>query len=966
MDAADVAGRPAVDADRAAHLARTLFGVEGPVRELGSHQDRNFLVASPAGPRVLKVANKAWGRAALEAQDAALEHVAHAGFAAPHPCPALAGGTLVEADVDGEPLLVRLLTYVEGEPLAEARYLAPVVVADLGRLAGRTAAALADFDHPGLDRELQWDLRRAGDVVASLVGSVRAGRREAVEAGTAAALERLASVRDALRVQPVHGDVTDDNVVGERDDAGRVRPAGVIDFGDLARSWLVAELAVACASVLRHRPEAPLAVLDAVRAFHAVAPLDDADVAALWPLVVLRGATLVVSGEHQAALDPDNPSATGPLESEWSIFEVASAVPFDLAEAAVRDALGLAPAPRHDAARAALAAAGPLLPDVGFVAALDLSTTSDSLHAGHFLDAGAEDHLLASAAALAGCAGTRWGEARLTRTVPLSAEEPATVALGVDLAVPEGTRVTAPWDVTVASADGDAVVVDGPAGRLTVTGVTGAPEAGTAVAQGDPLGTTAARVHVQVCLEPGLAAPAFATASTRGAWTALCPDPSPMLPGDLTARGGDPAALLARREAAFARVQEHYYAAPMQVERGWKHLLLDTDGRAYVDMVNNVAAVGHGHPELADAVERQMRLLNTNSRFHYAAVAELSERLAALAPDGLDTVFLVNSGSEAVDLALRIVRAVTGRDDVVAVQEAYHGVTMASDAVTTSLYDNPTALGSRPDWVHLVPAPNSYRGTFRGDDAGPRYAETVRETVEAMVAEGRPPAAFLCEPLFGNAGGVVLPEGYLPAVYETVRAAGGLAIADEVQVGYGRTGHHWWAFEMHGVTPDVITIAKAMGNGQPLGAVITRREVAEAFAAQGSFFSSAGGSPVSCVAGLTVLDIIEREGLQANAARVGDHLVERLRALADRFPVVGAVHGLGLYLGVELVTDRRTLEPATAQCYAVCDRLRDLGVVVQPTGERANVLKIKPPMCLTLEAADFVIDQLERVLTEGW
>jgi len=220
--------------------------------------------------------------------------------------------------------------------------------------------------------------------------------------------------------------------------------------------------------------------------------------------------------------------------------------------------------------------------------------------------------------------------------------------------------------------------------------------------------------------------------------------------------------------------------------------------------------------------------------------------------------------------------------------------------------------------------------------------------------------------VLGNAGGVMLPQGYLAAAYDAVRSVGGLAIADEVQVGYGRTGHHWWAYEMHGVTPDIITIAKAMGNGQPLGAVVTSRAVADAFAAQGSFFSSAGGSPVSCVVGLTVLDIIEDEHLQQNAADVGDHLIARCTDLMDRHPIVGAVHGMGLYLGVELVRDRATLDPATAECYAICDRLRQLGVIVQPTGERANVLKMKPPMCLTREAADFYVDQLERVLVEGW
>ena len=460
--------------------------------------------------------------------------------------------------------------------------------------------------------------------------------------------------------------------------------------------------------------------------------------------------------------------------------------------------------------------------------------------------------------------------------------------------------------------------------------------------------------------------PAYAARPEAAGWLLLCPDPSPLLGVDVAAPRESTTDLLRRRDAAFARVQEHYYREPVRIERGWRHHLVDTDGRAYVDMVNNVAAIGHGHPRLADAVHRQLQTLNTNSRFHYAAVAELSERLAALCHDELDTVFLVNSGSEAVDLALRIAQTVTGRLDVVAVREAYHGWTMLSDAVTTSLYDNPTALENRPDWVHLASAPNTYRGRFRGPDSGADYALELRELVERIASEGRPPAAFICEPVFGNAGGVMLPEGYLAQAYDAVRSVGGLCIADEVQVGYGRLGHHWWAYEMHGVRPDIVTVAKAMGNGHPLGAVITSRSVADAFAAQGSFFSSAGGSPVSCVAGLTVLDVIEDEQLQANAAAVGDHLVARIGELQRRFPIIGAIHGMGLYLGVELVRDHETLDPATAECYAICERLRELGVIVQPTGERANVLKIKPPMCLTRESADFVVDQLERVLREGW
>ena len=963
----EIAARPALDAGGAARLADDLFGATGTVRELGSQQDRNFRVDTADGPRVLKVANRVWGRTAIDAQNAALLHVAGAGFTAPVPVPARDGSLLLEIDVAGELLPVRLLTYVEGTPLSGAGYLAPAIVTDLGRLAARTAAALAGFEHPGLDRVGQWDLRRASDVVATLLPSIDDEQRRAlVAARTSEAQALVDAVAASLRLQAIHGDVTDDNVVGDPDEAGRVRPSGVIDFGDLGRSWLVAELSVTCSSVLRHRPDEPLAILDAVRAFHEVLPLDDADIAALWPLVVLRGATLVVAGEHQASLDPDNPSATEPLESEWRIFEVAQSVPAELMEAAVRAARGLGRAPRLTTAAQALATAGRLLPDVEHLAWVDLSATSEALHGGRFLHPDAEREVLRAAAGDA-AAATRWAEARLTRSVPHSAEEPATVALGVDLAVPRGTRVCAPWDVVVADRTGDSLVLGTPAGRLLLEGVADAPATGTAVAAGSRIGSVDdGALHVRLSLDPAVPVPALVRPTERAAWAQLAGDPSPLLGADLAAAAADVDGLLERRDRVFARVQEHYYAEPMRIERGWQHLLVDTDGRSYVDMVNNVAAVGHGNPRLADAVERQMRLLNTNSRFHYESVAALSERLAALAPDGLDTVFLVNSGSEAVDLALRIAQIVTDRLDVVATHESYHGWTYLSDAVTTSLYDNPRALETRPDWVHLASAPNPFRGRFRGEDSGAAYGEELRQLVERIASEGRAPAAYICEPVLGNAGGVMLPQGYLAAAYVAVRSVGGLAIADEVQVGYGRTGHHWWAYEMHGVTPDIITIAKAMGNGQPLGAVITSRAVADAFAAQGSFFSSAGGSPVSCVVGLTVLDIIEDEHLQQNAADVGDHLIARCTDLMDRHPIVGAVHGMGLYLGVELVRDRATLDPATAECYAICDRLRQLGVIVQPTGERANVLKMKPPMCLTREAADFYVDQLERVLVEGW
>jgi 4-aminobutyrate aminotransferase-like enzyme/Ser/Thr protein kinase RdoA (MazF antagonist) len=912
---------PQVTIIEAERVASSL-GLTVRARPLGSQQDSNFLLTEPAGgvAGVLKIANPAFGAAEIEAQDAAAAHIAGA-------CRHLRVATLTHGPVrvpaGGQPAIARVLRYLPGGTLAGAEhYLSPRVVAGLGTVAGQVSLALRSFGHPGLDRVLQWDLRHAPRVVDALAGHVRdAGLRSRVTAAARAAWARVEPLAGRLPAQAVHGDVTDDNVTC-RLERGLRTPDGIIDFGDLTSSWAVGELAVAITSVLRHAGAEPCSVLPAVRAFHALRPLSADEAAALWPLVVLRAAVLVVSGEQQAAIDGVNDYVTGALEHERRLFERALSVPAEVMTGLILAGLGLeelglgGSPPRGPS--------GPVL-DLGRCAVLDLSVQSDAVDEGAWLEPGLEDRL-AQALLAEGydAVATRFGEARLTASRVLAGLSPATVATGIDLWL--AAPVEFPDGLTVRG-DRTRVHVSLPAG--------GAPEV------------------------PPLVRPEYAAG-----WLSLVADPGSLL-GLPAASPPVPEDLLRRRAASFAAVQEHYYADPPRIERGWRHHLAAVDGRVYLDMVNNVTVLGHSHPRVEAAVARQLRRLNTNSRFNYASVVEFSERLAGLLPAPLDTVFLVNSGSEAVDLALRLALVATGRPDVVAVREAYHGWTYASDAVSTSTADNPNALSTRPPWVHVVDAPNSYRGRYRGSQAV-RYADDAVRAIGELAASGRPPAAFLAEPFYGNAGGMPLPDGYLTAVYAEVRRHGGLAIADEIQVGYARLGHWFWGFEQQGVVPDVVTVAKAVGNGYPLGAVVTSRDVAARYRGAGYFFSSTGGSPVSCVAGLTVLDVIRDEGLQANAARVGGHLKARLEALAVRHSLIGAVHGSGLYLGVEFVRDRSTLEPATEETAAICDRMLGLGVIIQPTSDRMCVLKIKPPLCLDVAGADFFAGTLDRVLTEGF
>ncbi len=414
--------------------------------------------------------------------------------------------------------------------------------------------------------------------------------------------------------------------------------------------------------------------------------------------------------------------------------------------------------------------------------------------------------------------------------------------------------------------------------------------------------------------------------------------------------------------------QPLYYREPPEMVRGLGQYLYDASARAYLDCVNNVAVIGHSHPRVTAAATRQLQLLNTNSRFLYESMTRFAERLAALLPAGLERVFLVSTGSEANDLALRLARAATGRPDVLCIRDAYHGWTTATYEVSTSSVDNPLGAQSQPDHVHPVLSPDTYRGPIGAGEAaaGARYAESVRAEIEALAARGRAPAAFICEALYGNAGGIVLPDGYLEAAYAHVRAAGGVCIADEVQVGYGRLGAHFWGFEQQGVVPDIVTIAKATGNGHPVAAVITTAAIADALQGQGGFFASVGGGPVSCEIGLAVLDVIEEERLQDNALAVGGALRAGLEELVGRHEIAGAAHGMGLYLGLDLVRDRETKEPAREEAYAICERLRERGAIVQPTGDGENVLKLKPPLVFERRDADWLLETLDGVLTRGW
>ncbi|XP_077598253.1 ethanolamine-phosphate phospho-lyase [Stigmatopora nigra] len=407
---------------------------------------------------------------------------------------------------------------------------------------------------------------------------------------------------------------------------------------------------------------------------------------------------------------------------------------------------------------------------------------------------------------------------------------------------------------------------------------------------------------------------------------------------------------------------------PIKMVRARGQYMYDEKGRRYLDCINNVAHVGHCHPDVVQAGARQMGELNTNSRFLHDNLVMYAQRLQATLPSRLSVFYFVNSGSEANDLALRLARQYSGSQDIITLDNAYHG------HVTSLIEISPYKFNQKPNaslspFVHVAPSPDVYRGKYKRDHPDPAkaYADKVQEIIGQVQSKGRKVAAFIAESLQSCGGQVIPPAGYFQRVAEHVRQAGGLFIADEVQVGFGRVGAHFWAFQLQGddFVPDIVTMGKPIGNGHPMSCVVTTREVAQAFTTSGmEYFNTFGGNPVSCAIGLAVLDVIAKEDLQGRALRVGGYLTSLLEKQKDKHPLIGDIRGRGLFVGVELVRDRIRLTPAAAEANEVICRLKEELVLLSADGPHRNVLKFKPPMCFSVEDADFVVGKMDAILTE--
>ncbi len=1001
--------RPPFSSDDAKAIAQQHYALTATaIKPLPSELDRNFHIQTDAGEQfVLKIAHSSVSHCVLDLQTKTLRYLRAAMDIFPAVVAAKDGADAIDIRAaNGAAYRARLLTYIEGLPLSDFRPHSEALLADIGARLGQLSAAMQHFGHAEKRLSYRWNignLKNVGGYAVDLPPAKKALLNHFLRLYA----DEVEPALPTLRHSHTYNDPNDSNILIRAAGSERPRVAGLIDFGDMVYGPTIADLAVALAYIMMGSKRPLDKAAPVISAYHRAFPLSDDEIRLLYPLIAARLCLSVCISWHQQRQEPDNRHLSISESGAWDLL------------AALRD---IHPRYAHYRFRAACdLPACPGTADIikwlesqSFAPILGFPLTAEN---SQLLDFGMSSRLLAQVSDLtdprayegpiraqlgAGIIGIGYyNEVRpiyLADMFAINHHERRTVHLGVDLFAPPGTPVYAPLAGEIHSiADlageqdyGPTLILKhtNPSANLRFYTLYGhlSPEildrcaAGQKVAAGDLIahigdcprnGNWAPHLHFQIISDmldfndtfPGVCSP-----KGRDLWTSLSPDPNLILrlPYSLEPPPKTSAAeLKSRRKASLNPSLSLSYQQPLKILRGYLHHLYDEDGLAYLDCVNNVSHVGHSHPRIVHAAQDQIARLNTNTRYLHDTIVEYAEALSATLPAPLSVCFFVNSGSEANELALRLAQAYTGGRDIIVIDHAYHGHTSALIDISPYKFKGPGGAG-RSAHVQVAEMPDGFRGACRGFDtqAGEFYARSVAEKIAAIQARGAQLSAFFAEGIMGCGGQMPLPADYLAQAYSMVREAGGVCVADEVQTGFGRVGARFWSFELSGVRPDIVTMGKPMGNGHPIGAVVTTPEIAAAFDTGMEYFNTFGGNPVSCAIGLEALRVIQDEGLQRNALETGAYWMERLNALSADYPIIGQTRGAGLFLGLDLIRNRDTLEPADWEAAHIVERLKRRGILVSTEGPGHNVLKLKPPIIFRREHVDLFVDVLAEVLAD--
>lgn len=996
-----------ISSKQAENIVKKFYEIEGKATVLPGEIDFNFKISTDSRIYILKVSRTANDSKVGDLQHQILEHLSNKNpdFLFPEILKNRSQETSFNWKADDSTVRnVKMLKWISGRLFADVNPVTDTLRYSLGQKGGQITKALLDFESELSHMTFEWDIAQ-GLWVENYLSLFSSEEKELM----VYFLEKFKSLEPTyknLRKSTIHNDANDNNIVVD-ENLENYEVKAIIDYGDAVFTQTINDLAVSLAYAMMNCEQPLEAALPTVSGYHAEFPLLDCELRVLYVTVAMRLLISVTKSAINKQKEPENRYLQISEKSAWDLLKKWRAVSADFAYYSFRNACGLEACTTNKVFRSYTDSQRwnieELIPEAKYLALADLDLSIGSRFVGHYSEYISSEKIYDKISErfqkneelLVG----GYGEARPVYTTDAykiprnNGFEHRTMHLGVDFWTHAHTPICAIEDGEVYACHNNNQHKDyGPTiilkhtvseltfftlyGHLSTESLSG-KELGQKVKRGEKIGEIGAfyengawapHLHFQVMLDMLELQNDFYGVSLPSLWpvfSSICPDPNLFfkLPILEPKQKGSVEVSLGFRKQHLGKSLSLSYDKPLRIVRGQQQYLIDDFGQKYLDTVNNVAHVGHEHPRIVKAGQRQMAVLNTNTRYLHDEILEFAASLLETLPEELAVLHFVNSGSEANELAMRMAKVYSGQKDMIALEHGYHGNTQACIDVSSYKFDGKGG-GGCPEHTHLVPLPDAFRGKYRGEGAGNRYAKHVAEIITNLKSKGRNVAGFIAESIVSCGGQVDLPKGFLAEAYAYVKEAGGLNIADEVQVGFGRVGVRFWGFELYNVVPDIVTMGKPIGNGHPLAAVACTRKVADAFANGMEFFNTFGGNPVSCAIGKEVLAVIKEDKLQENAFEVGAFLKSELKKLRSQFPILADVRGEGLFLGIELCDNN--FNPLPKKTAYLANRMKDFKILMSVDGPEHNVLKIKPPMCFSIANASFLVESLKKVLVEDF
>jgi len=994
-----------IDINQATCLLKTHYDIDGKLILLPGEIDLNFKVkVANENKYVLKITKLDENRTYLDFQEKILLHLKN--IEAPHIIKNSEGDFITSfKDKTGKNHSIRLLSWISGRVWSTVNPITGSLRESLGERCGEVTEKLKSFNHKYSRRYFEWDLSQSLWVENHF--SLFDEEQNILLNPFLVSFKNFQKKYNKLRKGIVHNDANDNNII-VTNDLVNPKVISLIDYGDAIYTQIINDVAICCTYAIMEVTDPLEAAIPVIRGYNSKFPLEQEEIKILYILIAMRLIVSITKSAINKVESPFNEYLTISENSAWMLIKKWAKISEEFATYRFREACGFDPHPEYNFfykwSKGEEISIGELFPSIGKIEVKHLDLSVSSSWVGLKEEFNDPDIFQFKINQLQKENKNKIIAGGYLEPRPLYTSdaydkigndglEKRCIHLGIDFWIPEETPVHALYDGTVVvsindkgeKSYGGLIILKHNFnsykfytlyGHLSLDSIRNI-SVGDKIIKGDFLanigkskenGNWAPHLHFQIMLSllnynndfPGVC-----YNNQVKTWKSICPDPNLIFKNEslIFKELNKDDLILSDRIKMLGRGMSLQYDIPIHIVRGESEYLVDKNGRYYLDMVNNVSHVGHEHPKVVKTGQAQMSQLNTNSRYLHENITLLAKHLISTLPKELNIIHFVNSGSEANELALRMVKAVTGSDEIIASQHGYHGNTGRCIDVSSYKFDGKGGDG-KPKQTHIFPIPDCFRGKYRGESTASLYAAEIEKIIKTLKKVNTVLGGLIIEPIISCGGQIELPKGFLKEAFDLVRQSGGVCIVDEVQTGCGRVGSNFWGFNLHNVIPDIVTIGKPLGNGHPIAAVACKKHIAKVFNNGMEFFNTFGGNPVSCAVAKSVLDVIRDEKLQENSLNVGNFIKKHLYKLSCEYPIIGSVRGQGLFLGIEFVDSN--LNPLADRADYIVNRMKNYGILLSTDGPYHNVIKIKPPLVFSIKNAKYFLKYFSLVLKEDF